>query len=475
MMEECAEATTPLRRLARSRCALLVASALLVEVACICGPDVATTAGGGGTAESGDSGSGMSGATSATSNMATTVGGSATSEGPTGSTSEGTSEGGDVPPWDGDDPSCGDGVPKVGVHCFTVRDVPGLAGVVAVADFDIDGHLDLFGGGEIRFGDGAGSFPDSVAFSFPPEAPAAASFAAVAELDGQAGPDMLLLGPDIVAVLRNDGSGLDYSEVVSSTVAGVDFLNVVRAATLDLDDDGVADLLGANSQAELLAGQPVLVPLLNDGMGAFTLVTPSLSFEEFGACLVSATAWLPEVAAAGEGVAVVAGPCSDSPLDQFPLLVARSTGAGSLTYGEGPAMGANPRAVAAGWLDEDAFHDLVVWAEDDSALTVYPATPKGDFLLGATHAADDLCPGCPCLTCGLEAEPGLISADLDGDGQTDLVLKDEATWVVLRISTQPVGHWLESRPVLAGDFNEDDVDDLVARNGQVVQIMLSNP
>jgi hypothetical protein len=371
----------------------------------------------------------------------------------------------EVPPWDGSDPSCGDGVPVAGVYCYRRVDLELPNNPAALADFDGDGHLDiLIGGLEIRFGDGTGAFPSQV--SLPPTE-VGVGFYMVGELDGELGIDLLFVGSNRIAVLSNDGTGTAFDDVVISEIEEVNLLNAVRAIRLDFDGDGVDDLLGTSNTFE----DPGLQPLLNDGSGSFTAVPPAMSRQEFGADLVAWTATLPPVGEAGPGVAVL-GAGTQTIID-FPIVVARADGAGSAAYTKLAHTGANARGIAAPDLTGDGVVDLVVWNRDDNAFAVYQGDDNGGFAPLTTIEADSLCPGCPCPSCGSIVESALFHGDFDGDMKQDIVVRDQARWVVFDPLGEASAVWLDDAwPSFVGDFNEDGVDDILTSLGL---LLLSDP
>jgi hypothetical protein len=283
----------------------------------------------------------------------------------------------------------------------------------------------------------------------------------------------LLAGGRQIAVLRNDGTGTAFPDVVSTSVDEVDFLDVVRAALLDVDADGVMDVLGTSSDGF----EPALQPLHNDGAGAFAAMSPALSKEAFGACLVRDVAPLAATSEAQDGVAVLGGPCSESnPLADFPVLIVRGTPDADVIYQEGPNTGTDPQALGSGDVDGDGIDDLVVWNHGDATFTLSFGQDAGTFAPDVLLSEEALCPGCPCPGCGpVVTVPRLFTPDLDGDGRADLLLAHKHVWLGMNLAEQPVGYWLDIQPVLVGDFNEDGVDDLVTFDGQVSRMLLSTP
>ena len=51
-----------------------------------------------------------------------------------------------------------------------------------------------------------------------------------------------------------------------------------------------------------------------------------------------------------------------------------------------------------------------------------------------------------------------MTGDFDGDGYPDVL---NWSWVMMRLSNQPPGVWLEDRPDRIADLNEDGIDDIV--------------
>ena len=144
-----------------------------------------------------------------------------------------------------------------------------FAGVVAVADFNGDGHLDVVAGDEgtgssgivrIFFGTGTGALKKPVTY------PVGALLGAIAagDLNGDHFPDLAVAGPmdGSVAVFINDGTGKFHKPVTYNAGGG----EVVDVKIADLRHDGKQDLVIANGSLSAIG------VLLNKGNGKFAPV-----------------------------------------------------------------------------------------------------------------------------------------------------------------------------------------------------------
>ena len=116
---------------------------------------------------------------------------------------------------------------------------PGSTADVAVEDFNGDGQLDLLSQGEIRFGNGDGTFGVAIALNTPRLSPATTG-----DLDGDGDIDVLDQGCGAIQLNNGDGSftrGERYA-----------FLNTVTLA--DVNGDGVLDIVGARSNLQISLG-----------------------------------------------------------------------------------------------------------------------------------------------------------------------------------------------------------------------------
>ena len=389
----------------------------------------------------------------------------------------------ETPPEDGDDALCGDGVPNPGVYCFVPGGALDLILPEQVEDFNGDMHLDILeqvgSKFKIAFGDGSGNFPEMMTFVVPdPWAQNIGGTAIAGNFDNEPGIDIATLASvsdtmGVVLVFSNDGSGTQFGSPTQSIVE-VNFLDIVQGAILDINlDDGAMDLIGASSAFQ----QPILQPLINDGLGDFTVGSPSLSHQAFGACLVMDLVPIPAAGDAGPGLASYGASCNDSRPTAFPTQIVRQDGQGTVAFAVGPPTGAVPMGLASGDIDGDGSADLVVWNQGEASFSLFSGMNDGTFTPGATVAEAEACIGCPCPGC--ESTPELVklfAPELDGDGLADILLTANKTWAGMTISGTPKWVWLSGKPLLVGDFNEDGLSDLVSRTEQgAIEIILSNP
>lgn len=393
----------------------------------------------------------------------------------------GTTEGEQTPPHDGKGATCGDGKPQAGEWCFSRALVPGMRLPLQVADFNYDYHLDVLEkiGVDfvIWFGDGNGAFAESSAFTVPPPWAEQIGRPLAAEFDGAPGADIATLGslPDQksgnLLVLRNDGTGKVFTPQ-SANVVAMNFLDIIHGQILDLNGDGLTDIVGTSS----FSGHPILQPFKNTG-GQFESVPSPLPRPPDGTCIVPGIAPIPSVGPHKAGLVAIFAACNDDDPTGLPLWIMRPNEDSEMVYFEGPQTGKDARAISVGDVDADGRGDIVIWNHVDRSFQVLLGGAQGGFTNELTIGEIDVCQGCPCPTCKASPDyPILFSPNLDGDGRADLILTGGVTWVGMNLLENSTWLWLTTRPLLLGDFNEDGLDDFVAVNqDQQIEMIVSNP
>jgi len=287
--------------------------------------------------------------------------------------------------------------------------IPGSGGlqVLEPCDLDGDGHVDLVGGktGEIgvlspgvlhvALGDGAGGFAAPVTYGFLSNSFYGELVLSATDADGDGDTDVALSAiPDFwdpnggyLAVYVNDGTG-----ALAPQVVGGPLLEGSQARAADFDGNGIADLLvtawtgvGPPSTHRVLLGQPG---------GGFTEAAPL-----FGEYLYADVA---DLDADGNQDVVVSL--------QTGIATWMGAGDGSFSLLEDDALGFLPHSLDHGDVDGDGNVDLVVYHWADAWIL----SGNGD---GTTTPL-------AAVSLGLFTSifsPGTQLADLDGDGQLDVV------------------------------------------------------
>ncbi len=353
---------------------------------------------------------------------------------------------------------CNDGVTSIGELCFglpATRPLVFSARAMAAARIDRGLSVDLAtanGGDEtfaIALNDGNGVFTAReywVGFG------ADVADLALADFDGNGLVDVAVIDASggYVQVRYNAGNGTFYPGTSYAVGQGP-----VRLVAADLDGDGDPDLAAVN------AGTNDVSVLLDLGPGGFA---EAVAFpvpagpRDLGAG---------DIDHDGHADLVVAGTAGR-------LQVLPGNGAGSFAIGAGLDLGAEVGEVELADLNRDGAADVVL------GFTSGPA-PLG-VLLSSRGGSLDL--SGLVAHAGFDAPRALGLADLDGDGDADvLALGDRGRLTILRnngagafgaaigIFEAGVG----ATDVVATDLNGDSVRDLASVAGRAIEVMISTP
>lgn len=349
--------------------------------------------------------------------------------------------------------------------------VTASAGMIAVADFDVDGVPDVIAGDQLRYGDGAGGF---VAAQTVPNvrAVAAVDLGGVTPPIGikNEAPELLAESASTpgraVVGLGSGGRGSPFGGLAGFPVFGG---AVLAGAAADLTGDGISDLVyshgGPTQKAYIWKGatmspnwQPEVAPIELGIADANAMVVGDFDDDGIAELVIASTsgnallylnyragAWLQKsvtVAGGPQGLAV-----ADLNGDGYLDLVATTTSGNLVTLlGTGQELRTNPggstligdpfsaptsvavggdlRAVALGDVTGDQRFDGVVVDRGGQRVVVLPGNGSGGFSSPTAFPT------------GSAAPTSVALADIDRDGALDLISGDatDATFVTRRNS-----------------------------------------
>ena len=277
-----------------------------------------------------------------------------------------------------------------------VHEIEGGLGPVAVGDLDGDGNLDLVGYNYtvntivVFLGNGDGTLRDGVTH----DVEDGVSTLVVDDFNGDGDPDLAVATdwPEAVAVLPGNGDGT-FRDPTHSYAVGDHPSAMVSG---DLNNDGHLDLVVVNKQSNDLS------ILVGNGDGTF-LDAVGYRVGEYPSSVA-----LGDLDGDGDLDLAVADEGSDD------VAVLLNQGDGTFgergkTAGRRFLAGRSPAGVALGDLNGDGDIDLAVANHYSQTVSILPGNGDGTF--GTA------------LNCGTGHDPmGLAAADLDGDGDLDLAV-----------------------------------------------------
>jgi hypothetical protein len=290
---------------------------------------------------------------------------------------------------------------------------PGIwANHMAVADFNLDGNLDLVeaGGGtgvglSVMLGNSHGIFQAPTSIDLSAHANGAVTFVRAADVNRDGKPDIICVNHKGAVVLMGLGTG-QFAEPVTYP-SGSSYPAVVWPA--DLNGDRALDLVTSNYDGTMSA-------LLNNGIGGFGTATVFPS----GTGAYASQFVLGDFNSDGRQDIAIA----DYPGARLYTL----TGNGDGTF-QSPILLSTPirpRAIVAGDFNQDGAADLAIAGSDYSgSLAVLLGDGNGTFTAATYEWFDDS--GCNPLACP-HYPWSIIAVDLNADDNLDLAIAPGNPW-----------------------------------------------
>lgn len=273
---------------------------------------------------------------------------------------------------------------------------------VALGDADNDGDIDIAvcGGTQVSvLLNIGGMFTTMPGF---PVSTAGANFLDVqwGDVDGDGDLDLVLA--NFAANQVNFG----FNNIVAGTfilpMAGINTMGAPTTVRItDIDNDGDMDILAANN-----SGMVGMAVVQNNGFGGFALVGAPVATPSFAYGITSG-----DIDGDGDNDALLTLNSANT------VAVVSNNGSGSYTLAGTFAAGTQPRYVQLGDVDGDGDLDMIVSNFGSHTATVRLNNGSGDFSVLATASPYAL---------GLSPQ-GIALADLDGDGDVDIVSANSAS------------------------------------------------
>jgi cysteine-rich repeat protein len=357
-------------------------------------------------------------------------------------------------------PACRNGILDPGELCLaSAGPTPaGLAPAFGAADdLDGDGDTDLAvldpdgDAAQVFLNDGAGRLSAGAVVA----AGADARSLALGDLDGDALPE-LLIGATVIAageLLAFENEGGEFPGAPRVALVGI---SPVGLAGGDLDGDGAADVAVVDPG---VAGVGALFALLNDGGGGLAPLFPAVA-------AAPAAVTLGDVDGDGDIDAALASRGDDT------VALFANNGAGQLLFLGSQRVGADPAAVTLGDLDGDG--DLDAATADENGNTVSVCLNEGAGALATRRV----------LSAG-SRPTALVTGDFNGDNALDLAVAEATNGLLLLFLNDGGGSFLQLTlaelpglfGLVAADLNADGVTDLVGLSpgAGAVDVFLSEP
>lgn len=370
---------------------------------------------------------------------------------------------------------------------FTITEAP-ISGPIVLGDVNGDGYPDIINSsGEIAFGTAGGQFTKTVTY------PVLSGFnAAVGDLRNNGRLDIITDSQDGVSVLLNEGEG-QFQDGNWTPITG----GVGCTVAADFNGDGNPDLAISNGsgitialgtgllskplkQSETVAiansGCEVTGDFNGDGIPDLLVPTPSAMLTLLGngdATFTQAAS----TATSAEGYVAIADFNHDGKLDFATTGNVIAFGKGDGTFQKARAIVATPpeggfSSIAAGDINNDGWPDLVLTND------VYGANISAYVLLNNQHGGFTQV---PASFGAYTIESYLV--DLNGDGNLDLVLQEQASGIAEVFLGDGKGDFTkgevlpgtgdeEGGYVTVADVNGDGIPDVLSISGSSVVLYL---